>query len=145
MSEKFSIKYSGKVPEGYDVSQLQYTYDFIYLVFKRGASIDGAIRGVANEYGLSEDFLLDYLVENKYLLGKVDRDEFSEEIKQYNTKTLKKLFIDKKIPAALRDQLPVICDDQGILGVYSIGANLDRIPETLPAVTVCFHKIEKGE
>ena len=61
------------------------------------------------------------------------------------TKTLKKLFIDKKIPAALRDQLPVICDDQGILGVYSIGANLDRIPETLPAVTVRFHKKEKGE
>ena len=62
------------------------------------------------------------------------------------TKTLKKLFIDKKIPAAQRDRVPVICDDLGILGVYSIGANLDRIPESLPAVTVRFHKTEeKGE
>lgn len=56
------------------------------------------------------------------------------------TKTLKKLFIDRKIPAAQRDQIPVLCDDNGILGVYSIGAHLDRIPEDLPAVTVRFHK-----
>ena len=62
------------------------------------------------------------------------------------TKTLKKLFIDRKIPAAQRDQIPVVCDDRGILGVYSIGAHLDRIPETFPAVTVRFHKTEeKGE
>ena len=56
------------------------------------------------------------------------------------TKTLKKLFIDRKIPAARRDQIPVIRDDLGILGVYSIGAHLDRIPEELPAVTIRFHK-----
>ena len=62
------------------------------------------------------------------------------------TKSLKKLFIDRKIPAAQRDQIPVVFDDTGILGVYSIGANLDRIPEKLPAVTIRFHKTEeKGE
>lgn len=62
------------------------------------------------------------------------------------TKTLKKLFIDKKIPAARRDGIPVICDDKGILGVYTIGAHLDRIPENLPAVTIRFiNTEEKGE
>lgn len=61
------------------------------------------------------------------------------------TKSLKKLFIDRKIPAAQRDQIPVICDQSGILGVYSIGAHLDRIPEELPGVTIRFYNIEKGE
>ena len=117
MSEKFSLKYSGDVPEGYDVSQLQYTFDFIYLVFKRDASIDGAIRGVANEYGLSEDFLLDYLVENKYLLGKVDRDEFSRKIKQYNTKTLKKLLKQHGLKASgKREKIEERILESGLLG-----------------------------
>ena len=68
--EKISLKYGDKVPEGYNVSEIQFTFDFIYLVFKRDASIDGAVRGVANEYDLSEDFLMDYLIENKYILNK---------------------------------------------------------------------------
>lgn len=62
------------------------------------------------------------------------------------TKSLKKLFIDRKIPAARRNQIPVVRDDAGILGVYSIGAYLDRIPENLPAVTIRFTNIEeKGD
>lgn len=44
------------------------------------------------------------------------------------TKSLKKLFIDRKIPAARRAQIPVIADEKGILGVYGLGPNLDRIP-----------------
>lgn len=43
------------------------------------------------------------------------------------TKTLKKLFIDNKIPAAERDSVPVIADDAGVLGVYGFGPNLDRL------------------
>lgn len=43
------------------------------------------------------------------------------------TKPLKKLFIDRKIPAAQRSRIPVVCDDRGILGVWGIGANLDRV------------------
>ena len=61
------------------------------------------------------------------------------------TKSLKKLFIDRKIPAAQRQQIPVVCDDAGILGVYTIGANWDRTAGENP-VTVCFEIIEnKGE
>ncbi len=58
------------------------------------------------------------------------------------TRSLKKLFIDRKIPAHLRDQIPVVVDDRGILGVYSIGTNLDRAAQELPAVRI---QIEKRE
>lgn len=52
------------------------------------------------------------------------------------TKTLKKLFIDRKIPAAERDRIPIICDEKGILGVYGIGVNLDRAAAELPATRI---------
>lgn len=52
------------------------------------------------------------------------------------TKTLKKLFIDKKIPAAQREQIPVIADDKGVLGVFGIGVNLDRAAAVLPAMQI---------
>lgn len=61
------------------------------------------------------------------------------------SKSLKKLFIDRKIPAARRQQIPVVCDDAGILGVYSIGANWDRTGGEHP-VTIRFENTEnKGE
>ena len=58
-------------------------------------------------------------------------------------KSLKKLFIDRKIPASERNRIPVICDEQGILGIDSIGVNLDRAAANLPAVTIRLEKIEK--
>lgn len=42
-------------------------------------------------------------------------------------KTLKKLFIDEKIPAAKRNTVPVLADDGGVLAVIGIGGNLDRL------------------
>ena len=57
-------------------------------------------------------------------------------------KSLKKLFIDRKIPAAVRERIPVVCDEIGILGVYSIGVNLDRAAQILPAVTIRFERIQ---
>lgn len=59
---------------------------------------------------------------------------------QGGSKSLKKLYIDRKIPASRRDGIPVVCDEQDILGVYSIGVNLDRAAEALPAVTIRFEK-----
>ena len=62
------------------------------------------------------------------------------------SKSLKKLFIDRKIPASERNRIPVLCDEKGILGIYSIGANLDRTAAELPAVTIRFEKIKiEGE
>ena len=56
------------------------------------------------------------------------------------TKQLKKLYIDKKIPASRRPQIPVVSDEAGVLAVCEIGANLDRTAAELPAVTVRFIK-----
>ena len=43
------------------------------------------------------------------------------------TKTLKKLFIDKKIPAADRNRIPVIADDLGVAAVMGIGVDRDHM------------------
>lgn len=59
------------------------------------------------------------------------------------TRSLKKLFIDRKIPAAQRGEIPVVRDEQGILGVYEIGTNLDRITGQKPGVTIRFEKNER--
>ncbi len=53
------------------------------------------------------------------------------------TKSLKKLFIDRKIPAAQRQQIPVIADRTSVLGVYGIGADRDRCG---PGVEIRFEK-----
>lgn len=53
------------------------------------------------------------------------------------TKSLKKLMIDRKIPRHLRPLLPVLVDRDGVLAVYSIGANRARIG-TEQAITVQF-------
>ena len=55
-------------------------------------------------------------------------------------KSLKKRMIDEKIPAAQRGRIPVLADEAGILGVYSMGADLGRRAKSLPAVTVQFIK-----
>ena len=57
------------------------------------------------------------------------------------TKSLKKLFIDRKIPAACRDRIPVVYDDAGIIGVYGIGVNLDRAASAVPATQIRFQEI----
>ena len=58
------------------------------------------------------------------------------------TKSLKKLFIDRKIPASERLRIPIIADEAGVLGAWGIGADQDRIPKALPAVTIRFEKME---
>lgn len=89
--EKQSLKYPHKVPKGYEISKMRYTFDFINLVLKHGSSIDKAIEGVANEYNLSEAGLRDYLIENKYILNRANVNEFSKQLRHYNTKSLKKI------------------------------------------------------
>lgn len=42
------------------------------------------------------------------------------------TKSLKKIMIDRKIPRFSRERLPVLADDEGVLAVYTVGANLSR-------------------
>lgn len=54
------------------------------------------------------------------------------------SKSLKKLFIDRKIPAAQRDLIPVVADEKGVLGVYGIGANCDRLGR---GIEICFESM----
>ena len=61
------------------------------------------------------------------------------------SKSLKKLFIDRRIPASERDRIPVLCDGEGILGVFGIGVHPDRAAKDLPAVTIRIEKRERGE
>ncbi len=56
------------------------------------------------------------------------------------TRSLKKRFVDQKIPASRRLAIPVIADERGVLGVWGIGANLDRVQGEAP-VTIRFEKI----
>lgn len=58
------------------------------------------------------------------------------------TRTLKKLFVDRKIPASMRKLTPVFADEDGVLGVYGIGANVDRLARELPAMQIRLEAIE---
>lgn len=57
------------------------------------------------------------------------------------TKSVKKLFADRKIPASQRLHIPIVADKTGILGIYGIGANLSRTATALPALQIRFENI----
>lgn len=61
------------------------------------------------------------------------------------TKDLKKLFIDRKIPASKRCNIPVVADADGVLGVYGIGANLDRLGSGKGAVKIQFTQLTAND
>ena len=48
---------------------------------------------------------------------------------QNGTKTLKKLFIERRIPAGKRTQIPVVADDCGVLAVYGMGRGDRAVPK----------------
>ena len=54
------------------------------------------------------------------------------------TKSLKKLFIDKKIPAAQRLRIPVIADAGGIVGIYGFGPDQDRLCRDQDSIEIKF-------
>ena len=57
------------------------------------------------------------------------------------SKSLKKLYIDRKIPASQRHLIPVLADETGVLAVGGIGANQNAVPIELPAMQFVFTKI----
>jgi len=89
--EKFSLKYTTDIPKDYDLSEIQFTFDFICLVLKRNKDIDYSIKEIAYKYDLTDDFLKDYLIENKFIINRTNKNEFSKQLKKYNTKSLKKM------------------------------------------------------
>ncbi|MBR4863399.1 MAG: tRNA lysidine(34) synthetase TilS [Oscillospiraceae bacterium] len=59
------------------------------------------------------------------------------------TKSLKKLFIDRKIPADLRETIPVVADDAGVVCVIGVAVNKSRAATRLPAIQIRFEKSEE--
>ncbi len=62
---------------------------------------------------------------------------------QGGSKSLKEIFIDKKIPAQNRNAIPVIADEIGVLGVWKAGANLDRINGNGDMVQIWFEEMKR--
>ena len=56
------------------------------------------------------------------------------------TKSLKKLFIDRKIPAIQRDLIPVLSDNNGVAAVLGFGSDLNHRKNSLPAWRITVHK-----
>ena len=52
------------------------------------------------------------------------------------TRSLKKMYIDRKIPASQRAAMPVLADDRGVLAVFGIGTDIRFRPDSLPAVRI---------
>ena len=61
------------------------------------------------------------------------------------TKTLKKLFIDRKIPASERHRIPVIADSRGVLAVYGFGINPDLEDRERVPIRITIEKITDTE
>ncbi len=64
----------------------------------------------------------DKIVGNVFLRTRVEGDKISLFDRKV-TKTLKKLFCEMNIPVEKRDFIPVLCDDIGVLWVYSVGVD----------------------
>ena len=123
MLEKFSLKYPNRVPHNYDKSEMQFTFDFIHLILKHDKSIDEAIGEVSKQYNLSNDYLNDYLIENKYLINKTRKNEFIEELKKYNTKTLKKILKKNNLKTSgKREQIVNRLFKNNLLGNYQLSS-----------------------
>lgn len=56
------------------------------------------------------------------------------------SKSLKKLYIDRKIPADVRPFIPVVTDERGVVGVYGLGADFNHITNHLPAWQITITK-----
>ncbi len=56
------------------------------------------------------------------------------------TKSLKKIFIDRKIPAGQRDRIPVLEAEGEVVAVCGIGVNIEKKATELPAWQICFEE-----
>ena len=61
------------------------------------------------------------------------------------SKELKRIYIDRKIPASRRLQIPVIVDEKGVVAVYGIGANRDRLSVGKGSIEIRFVCEDKKE
>ena len=59
------------------------------------------------------------------------------------TKTLKALFVDRKIPQGERGHIPVLTSNGQVLGVWGIGGNFRYMTGQLPGIEIRFEKTDR--
>jgi len=64
----------------------------------------------------------------KMTVGSRSEGDFIKLQGQRGTKSLKKLFIEKRIPVRKRNLVPVISDEKGVLGIYKLGVGTRAEP-----------------
>ena len=95
------------------------------------------IEQVLRDYSLNKDtFVFEIDVsENTYEIFRLKRNDISGDLtvrarrtgdkiclnRRQGSKTLKKLFIEKKIPAERRDRIPIIADNEKIIAIPHLG------------------------
>ena len=79
-------------------------------------------------------------VENIYIRSRKAGDEITL---SGGTKSLKAIFVDRKIPQTERSLTPVLASGDQVLGVWGIGGNFRHMTEELPGIEIRFEKIDK--
>lgn len=90
-------------------------------------------------YNLSHTFLIDCGKINGCLVVRSRKEGDTLALSGRRTKTLKKLFIEEKIPIDKRDLVPVIADETRVVAVYGFG--VDRFFETKDPENAVYIKI----
>lgn len=87
------------------------------------AEADGDAQGDPQVFYINSDTIAGDIVVRSRQPG----DEISL-VGRSGTRTIKKLFIDEKVPRHLRDAIPVIADDAGVIAVSGFGIDRSRVP-----------------
>ncbi len=119
----FCINGQGKInlPSGI-FAEIKNNYLFFYKSQENNTSFSVNLIKLKNVNNLFSNNLLDC----DKIIGNltVRTREEGDSIRLYNrgcTKSLKKLYCENKIPIIIRDKLPVIADEKGVVWVYNIG------------------------
>lgn len=94
------------------------------------------------------DFYCDYdkIIGNVFIRSRKDGDKITPENRNC-TKTLKKLYNEYHIPVEIRSSIPIICDDNGIIGVYNY-CKAERVKtdfKTRNVLTIAIHMDTEGK
>jgi len=103
------------------------------IIFGTGLKISCSYRVFDDEMANFNKSLTSFVFKSIDIYGKITvrpRHE-GDKLSIYgrgHTKSLKKLFIEKRIPARKRALVPVIADSSGVLGVYGVGRSGRAVP-----------------
>lgn len=114
----------------FDLCQSENNQENIYVSLPFNVSFNGFdikaeyIENSNNVNNLSLDNLIDWdkIVGDLWLRNRVSGDKITLR-KRNVTKTLKKLFCEANVPIEIRDNIPVLCDETGVVWVYGFGVD----------------------